>query len=144
MKSLFAKRLPRGERDPGVATMMMAQVPFDHERERDAFEEWALRPIINSLQPVIHHIVDEGDPHWEVWFIHENRPVILRVSSPGLGDFSFEDLAAYLAAAVRREKEGSASFADKEAARFSRRVREMMRGERWPEPIPPTSTQDIL
>lgn len=136
---LIPRRPPRGERPPGVATMEMAVVPFKHEVERDAFEAWSLRPVIHSLYPIIHHVTDEGDPHWEVWFIHENRPVVLRVPSPGLGDLSLDDLTDYLATAVIHEKDGSASAEELLAARFVRRAREMVRGEEWPETqAPPT------
>lgn len=143
-RRIISKRPPRGEREPGVATMAIAQVPFEHERERDAFESWSLRPVIHALHPIIHHVTDEGDPHWEVWFVHENRPVILRVPSPGLGDLSLDDLTDYLAASVMHERDNSASPDELLAARFVRRAREMIHGEKWPEPMPPTIPHDVL
>ncbi len=149
MDSIFQrflpKRPPRGEREPGVATMAIAQVPFTHERERDAFEAWSLRPVIHSLHPVVHHITDEGDPYWEIWFVHNNRPVILSLPSPGVGELTMDDLAEYLAAAIVHEREGSASADELHAARFVRRAREMITGETWSEPeAPPTNTHDVL
>jgi hypothetical protein len=135
---LMPKRPPRGEREPGLSTMAIAEVPFKHERNRDAFEPWALRPVIHTLHPVITHVTDEGDPHWEVWFVHNNRPVVLAVPSPGVGELSMDDLTEYLSKSVSHERQGTASADELRAARFARRVREMVCLETWPEPQPPT------
>lgn len=138
IRRLIVKRPPRGERDPGPSTLAIMEVPHPHERERDAFEPWAIRPALHSIQPLIAHILDEGPPFWEIWFIHEQRPIVLRISSPGVGELTMDELSDYLSLSVRSEKHGTATPAEKEAAWFARRVREFACGERWPEPAPPT------
>lgn len=138
LDKLVKKHPPRGEREPGLSTMAIMEVPHAHERERDAFEPWAIRPVLHSVQPVISHVLDEGPPFWEVWFLHLNRPVVLRIDSPGTGDLPMDELSDYLSLSVRAERHGTATAAERDAARFARRIREFACGEHWPEP-PPTA-----
>lgn len=134
---IIKPRPSRGERAPSLTTMSIMEVPHAHERSRDAFEPWALRPVLHSVVPAIGHITDEGPPFWEVWFLHNHRPVVLRVPSPGTGDLQIDELSDYLALSVRAEKDGTATADEKNAARFARRIREYACDEHWPEP-PPT------
>lgn len=107
---------------------LAGSAPFPHERRASAFEVYQIRLDLEHLRPVVNHVTDEGDPFWEVWFIHDNRPVTLRLATD---TFDLQEFAEMLHRAVVACREGHREPGILAADLFAKRVREMLHGERW-------------
>lgn len=107
---------------------LVASTPFPHERRASAFEVYQIRLDLEHLLPIVNHVTDEGPPFWEVWFIHNNRPVSLRLT---VEKFDLQEFAEMLHRAVVAYREGHREPGIVASDLFAKRVREMLHGETW-------------
>lgn len=115
--------------------LLAAGAPLPHEWRASAFEVYQIRLDLEHLRPIVSHVTDEGAPFWEVWFIHDNRPVILHLT---MDAFDLQEFAEMLHRAVVAVREGSREPGIMAADLFAKRVREMLHGEKWVTLDPPT------
>lgn len=124
--------------DP-TSDLIAESAPLPHERRASAFEVYQIRIDLDHLRPMVNHVTDEGEDFWEVWFIHNNRPVVFRYYGER---YDLDTFSEMLHKAVVAYKEGHRGGWVSQADLFAKRVREMLHGERWVDLkhdiIPPT------